>query len=301
MVYFFSAAFSCLFISFACRAKKKGSIAFFLLLSIMIPLLVGCMRSFRVGTDTKGYVRSQFRDAQNVYSYSEFTSHHARQSDEVGWAWITYMSSRIFQSFNVNLFVYQMLILPFVFIGAWRHRKFVYMPYFMMLYYIIQWNQSFSAVRQSIAMAIIFMGLNYLEEKHYIKFSLHILVATLFHTSAWVTFTYFLGFHIFICSNTSKRYKLAKNVLLYGTLILMFVIKPIAFSLSSSIPGLNKYIALTERDIVTQRSMNFILYGEALIFLLFPKGGRKVFSKESRGGVCSNFIDILFYSILSFA
>ena len=77
------------------------------------------------------------------------------------------------------------------------------------------WHESFNAVRQCLAAAIIFCGFNYLKDKKFIKYSVIVFIAFLFHRSALIMILPF-----FIVRNKISR----RNIFLIivGSIIILY-------------------------------------------------------------------------------
>ncbi len=167
--------------TFACAEKKNSRIL--LIIAILISGIAVGMR-FNIGIDTPKYAewvitlgnRSSFQEAL------QWTDH------ERSFVFLSYFTYKITGSYRLLFLVYAIATAGFFLTGLWNFRKEVdIVP--SLLYYIVflQWNSMCNIMRQSLAMAIIFWGFQFIRDRKTIKYILSVLLATVFHTSAIVS------------------------------------------------------------------------------------------------------------------
>ena len=278
MIYMVMFAFSTFFAYMASRAKDKGGVIFFSVIAVMVPCIMGGIRAPGVGNDTGTYALPHFLYALNSPNFHSFILGSRRLSRELGWSLVTYVSTKTFHSLNVNFFIYQLLTIPFVYIGAYRQRKRVPFPFTMLIFFLVYYNQTYNFMRQCIASSIIFMMLPELENRKYIKFGVCVGIAAMFHTSALVAIFFFLGFHWAI---TARIPKIFKNAMLYGGFLMVFLTKYIIFIVTRLVPFLSQYSGFERYVDTAGYATSGMLFGSLLMFRLYRRGAERLFKNGS--------------------
>ena len=280
--------FSCSCAYIASKSKSNIMKFIFSILSILVPSILAGIRADTVGVDIRGYGIAHYNSARIARSFYDFITVHGNLRFESGWFTLTYISTKIFNSLNWNLFFYNLLNCTCFYIGAWKHRKFAPLPLIMLIFFLMQYNSTYNLMRQSAACSIIFMGFDTLEKKQYLKFCLYIIAATSFHTSAIFVVIYMLGFHIAITSNTG-RLKNVINLFLYSLVLLCFLARPIFAILANYITFFQIYTGHNENIFANNYTVGTMLVGELMMFLFYPNGGMKIFRKSPGGEKMFNY------------
>ena len=278
---------SCSFAYLASKSKSNIMKFIFSVLSILVPSILAGIRTETVGVDVRAYAVPHYNTAVRSFSFYEYASAERGYSligTEIGWYALTYIVAKAFENFNWNLFFYEFVTCTCMYIGAWKHRKFIPLPLTLFVFGIMQFNNTFNVMRQAIACSIIFMGFDSLETKHYLKFSIYIFVASLFHTSAYFAFVYLLGFHALITSEklNQPNNRNVKNFMLCFLVLFIFFLRPISNMLMQLMPfvyGYSGYTFWEHRNYI----VGTMVLGELVVFLLYPKGGRRFFAKNPGG------------------
>ena len=278
MIYMIMFVFSTFFAYMASRAKDKGGVFLFSVIAVLIPCIMGGIRAPGVGNDTGTYALPHFLQALNASDFQNFIYGNSKLSRELGWSSVTYASTKIFGSINANFFIYQLLTIPFVYIGAYRQRKRVPFPFTMLIFFLVYYNQTYNFMRQSIAASIIFMMLPELENRKYIKFAVCVIIAAMFHTSALVTIFFFLGFHMIIAADIPRFFR---NLMLYVGLLMMFLTRYIIFIATRFIPLLSQYSGFERYVDQMSYATNGMLFGSLLMFCLYRRRAEHIFKKGS--------------------
>ena len=289
MPYIYCFISSCFFAYKASNVKRKSMMLFYSIIAIMIPSLMGGLRAWHIGVDIGMYGLPQFWRSLAASSFAEYISVGGRALHEIGWSFVTYYSTKLFETFNWNLFVYQIITNTCVYIGAWKYRKTAPLWLIMLMFFLTQYNWTYTAMRNSVANSIVFMGIDSLEERRYTKFCVYIACATIFHSSAVVCVVYMLLLHIFITSDKILgNHQTLKTILLYMSLGLLAVARQIAGILVGMIPFLSQYQGIAESTIAGWHGVGWeralMLSGEAVMFLLYPKGAKRWFINKYEGG-----------------
>lgn len=266
------------FAHMASRAKNRDVMLFFSALAVLIPCVLGGLRAENLGNDTGGYARTDFRLALHSPTFQAFVSNKTTLSHELGYSFITYSLTKLFGVFSINLFAYQLITITCIYIGAYRQRERVPVPFTMLIFLILQYCQTYCLIRQCISASIIFMGLKPLENKKYKTFTLYVFTAMMFHTSALLGLFLFLLFHMMIGSDYIVRKKLFKVFLLAVILSLVPLGMVMMNFMINSLPVLSQYQNY-EQYVAEYFSYaaGGILLGTCFMFNLYRKGASKLF------------------------
>ncbi len=279
MIYFGVFGMSAYFAYLASRAKKKDFMLLCTIMCILIPCILAGLRTPSVGKDTGGYGLGHYIAAYRAQSFHDFLKADPRLKRELGWASIVYFPAKIFGNFNINLFIYQLIIMTCTYIALYRHRKIVSLPFVWLIFLLVIYCMTLNYIRQSLAASIIFMGLSTLEQKKYGKFLAYIIAATLFHSSAVIVIIYFTGFHFM--STLKTLHSRMKKLVLYGALGLLACIRPIMNAVITSIPFLITYTGYEQARagfMFEGFAVAGLLAGELFICTLYPVGMKRVFA-----------------------
>ena len=264
---------------------------FYSFIAVMIPVILGALRTTRIGIDVGTYALPGYLRAMASSSFADF-SPEGIFGKESGWNLVTYFSTKIFENINWNFFMYEIITIPCFYIGAWRYRKSAPL-WLIMLYFLFQYNYTYTAMRNSIACSIIFMGLPTLEARHYWRFLLYIIAATFFHSSAIICIGYILILHQIITSeHFLERNKTLKNFLIYGSIGMLVLARPVMVWATNSIPLLSKYAMYM--NATRETSAGFwgvgwarvlVNLGQAVLFIFYSKGAKRLFAAKWKGGL----------------
>lgn len=163
---------------------------FFLVLAIILSGFCVGMR-FNYGLDTQMYAEwvTRFGTRSGLGEAFLWSDH------ERSFIIISYFSYKLTGSYRLAFLIYATSTAGFFLTGLWNFRKKINV-YPGLLYYIVflQWNSMCNIMRQSLAIAIVFWGIQFVYKKEPIKFFVAVLGAFLFHSSALAAIPlYFYG------------------------------------------------------------------------------------------------------------
>ena len=286
LFYMYIYIFSALFAYLASHSKKTTSIIICSLIAILIPSIVGGLRTTKIGVDVMVYASPMAEEARAAVSFSNYMSLYDK--GEVGFYFLCYYATKFGGHLNWSLFSYQLLTFACVYIGAYRYRKFLQLYWVYFVYLMTHYLSTHNLMRQSIAASIIFMGLYDLERKHYIRFSLYIIVASLFHRSAYFALPLLLGLHWFITSESISKNPMLRSVLSGLLIIILIVGRPlVSFVLSLNIiPYISMYAGyvVPKGNDSVSGGATLLALGQVIMCFMFRNGGRRFF-KQSLGDV----------------
>lgn len=172
---------------------KKEKRIYFDMIAILILCLLAGFRSATVGTDTSGYIQPMIKGAiatdniKDFFKYSWITGYTRRTVDdyEIGYTFIVYLLSHTFKSIVITQALLEFLII-FPIYYALRLKDDVPIWFGMFVFMSLFYNGSFNLIRQTIAMAFIFLAVAYWIKDNKKKYILFIIVAILFHKSGLI-------------------------------------------------------------------------------------------------------------------
>ena len=183
--------------------------------AILLPSIIAGVRDESIGIDVNVYMKPIFERARLGFSFVEFNK--LSSSTEYLYNLLTYLVALITNNFNVFMFLVEFIIVSLVYLTIYRYREKGPMWIGMMVFLLIYYNRSLNIIRQSMALAITFYSTKYLKNRNYIKYIITIVIATLFHTSAFVAGLIYI---IYIQLNKNSN---SKKIYVYMTLVCILV------------------------------------------------------------------------------
>jgi|GEM_PF-1313578 len=178
-----------------CAINENTVISFFLiLLSLLLPVVIAAIRSPEIGTDVKYYVIPHFKTALNCRDFTAFSKRFEMSpTSEPLYGMILYFATRHFKSYHVVLFIYQTIIILFMYLGFRNFKKVLNVPIWsgMLLYYLMYFNVSLNIVRQSMAVSIVFYAVSCLFNGKNIKYFIFIVISFGLHGSGVLGLIFF--------------------------------------------------------------------------------------------------------------
>ncbi|MBQ7561811.1 MAG: EpsG family protein [Synergistaceae bacterium] len=290
--------FSAFFAWLASRVKNKGVMILCSIISVLIPSIVGGLRTVDVGIDSLIYGLPHAMLAETSKTFAEFVA--SSSNKELGYKLLCYTVMHTFGHVNWCYFFYQLITVGCFYIGAYKHRKIAPLAFIMIIFLSVQWIGSMSMIRQSMAASIIIMGLDHVEKKEYIKFMLYIIAAFFFHASALVCIGLILGVHIIVTSKTYFRY-----MMIFIIMLMIFNFRAVTIMVFQTFQSFNiipvHYVGYVEEAPdgwggVGSITLTMSRIGTYLIFCLYSRRGKKLLGNL-------NFeyykFNTLFYLVLS--
>lgn len=161
------------------------------IIALLIPCLVAGFRASCIGTDTQGYLWPMFQAAIKAKSLKEYMSSSwfyiwrdlYVKDYEIGFSMIVFVVGKIFGNIvPVQVVIQALTIIP-IYYAINRNKDYpTWMG--MVVYYSMFFNTTLNLMRQSIAMAFVFLAIQFLSEKEYQKYILFLFIGILFHKSA---------------------------------------------------------------------------------------------------------------------
>lgn len=202
MIYLINILF-CFIFSLIYDLNKRNKIL--LLVLIVVMSLLPAFRSIDVGTDTSNYVEmfQQF-GSSNFYELFEYPT-------EKGYVLLNYFSSIFLSSFNsFFLLFYFLLFGNFIYFFS-KNSNFLSLSLLVFLtlgFYL----SSFNIMRQMIAISVCLLSLRYVFNREFLKFTLMIILSSLFHTTALI---FLLVYFVYKYSDQFKYILFSSLILIY--------------------------------------------------------------------------------------
>ncbi len=154
-----------------------------LLRYIIILFFPVCLATFRigVGTDYQSY----------LWGYNSIVGGVATPYEPL-FTYLNKLAFHTFGDFSGLLFLSAIITYGCVLLTAERHKSDISVGIAMWVFFCFYYSASLNVMRQLIAVGIVFFASSFLSEKRYKCFAGLTIIATLFHTSALIAFTFVL-------------------------------------------------------------------------------------------------------------
>lgn len=231
--------------TFLFRLHLKHDSKFFLVLSFLIPCLVGGLR-FNVGTD------------YYIYSYISQES----SSVDLCFNIINHIATSLGGG-NWIFFIYNFLSLLFAYLGIKSIDK-KYQSLSLISYLFLYYTLGFNIMRQMLSVSIFFYSIQFIKEKRIIRYYICALLALASHTSAIIT--------LFVYPVLVTKSKLIKifcaTAIMGSSLVMDNIIVGI-----SSISFLNHFSIYTSYSGTSFSNFSFFIELGLLMIILFNRNG----------------------------
>jgi len=260
--------------------------------------VLGGLRDIHVGKDTELFFVTHSHDYHTImssYSFGDILKEDMHT--EKGCLAIYYFGCRILGHENWSLFIFQIITISCIYIGAYKHRKIISLPFFWLIFCFFKYNTTYNIMRQILAFSIMFAGIDHLENRRYKKFSLYLLAAYLFHTSALINFPFFIGLHMVTTSKSVIKSSIMKIFITAGIVLALISIMPIMMQAVSSLRTVERYTYYINMQAKFSNnvaaSFVAIMIVELVVLMLYSKQAEKVLLPV-RGGITFYEFDLFF-------
>ena len=134
--------------------KNKTLKVIFSIIIILIPSILGGFRDLTIGTDVLVYGEDYFNYATN---YNSLIDYITAFDMDIGYLTINFLVSRFTSDVHIFLFVLQLIINTLVFIVMYRYKEKIPLWMSMLCYLTLYYCRTFNFLRQSLALAIVFL------------------------------------------------------------------------------------------------------------------------------------------------
>lgn len=212
-VYLIGFAVSVLLIALS---EKKHWKVFFLcsLVALLIPCLIAGLRSERVGTDVRVYIKPMFQVAFESNSIQEYFngSWFAEYRDvpisrfEYGFSLLIFVVTKLTGKMEAVLFAIAACVILPVFLALAKNRKNIPVWLGMLVFYLLFYNATLNMMRQWIAMGLMLLAFQFLLEKKYWVTLILSAATLLFHYSAVIVLLIYVVYALLrLCNRYTLR------------------------------------------------------------------------------------------------
>lgn len=224
--------------------QKQSNQKLIIFVCIMLLSLLAGFRDASVGTDVRIYANGVYLAASRVTNTKELIDFlfrsplHIVNEIESAYLFISFIGAKIFRSLFGPLFLTSLIINTGVFAGLYRIKEHLSYNIAIMVYCFMFYQQSYNMMRQWMAMAVIIYGIKYIYDRNLIKYVITVLVAMLFHRSA------FIGVSLYLIALYMEKPRnfWRQAVVLVGTVLGIAFFQPIVMALTSSGILTTKYL-----------------------------------------------------------
>lgn len=215
--------------------QKRFSRKLWFLLLLVPPIFLGTFR-YNVGTDYNSYIR--LYHILSGYSFSQYISTITTNVlyQEPLWFLLNKISFIFFSDETAIFFLSSLITMLFVILGIRNFAKDVPIGYALFIFFMVQYNMSFNAIRTLIAASIIFFALKYIYQKKIWKYLFAIILAAGFHKTAFIAILFYLVVPI-----GNKDLNRVKKFLYYLLILLTPIVLLVGLEIAKFIPIFDKY------------------------------------------------------------
>ena len=160
-------------------ADKRERKIYIFLCALILSAFCG-LRSVGTGVDTKNYY--------NFLSYIRGSG--IGFGSDIGFSVVSYFLMGIFDNPYYPLLFFATITNFLIVYRLWDFRNEASLSLMLMLYMVVYYPYTFNIVRQFLAISLVFWATRYIEREEYKKYIIFNILATTFHTSALMCFSY---------------------------------------------------------------------------------------------------------------
>ncbi|MCM1234207.1 MAG: EpsG family protein [Ruminococcus flavefaciens] len=192
------------------KSELLGKI--YIIIALLLPsILAGC-RDYSIGTDVLIYGNNWFRYAVNSQSIVEYIKRAGVDMGAV-YAVLNYIVAMFTDNTHWFYFVHNAFTVFLIYKAAKDNEDLIDVPFAMLTYYLLFYNQSLNLLRQSIAVAFAAFAFKYIRKHQIVPFIICSFLAIFSHLSAIVVITLYI---IYITIN-GKLGTIAKAAILIAS------------------------------------------------------------------------------------
>lgn len=179
--------------------NKLLSNIYFIVAVIIVSIIAG-LRDYTVGTDISTYGNYLFNAANKNSHLIDYIKLYP--DIDLLYLVLNFIITRFFDNAHWLYFVIGILIYGFTLKGIIFYRRKISVSIGWLCFLFIFYGDTLNAMRQFIALAIVFWGFHFVLEKKYKKYIISVIIATLFHNTAIISIGIFLIYFILHKKNT---------------------------------------------------------------------------------------------------
>jgi len=239
-------------------------------IALLIPAVFAGVRDLSVGTDVLFYGYPTFKEACTIPNAESFS---AMYDDWLGTGFLllNFAISHITDNYHVFLFLFASLQISFVFFGIYKWRDKFPIWLGMFAFYTFFFNQTLNQMRQTLALAIAFLGIKYIFERKLLYFVFWIFLGSLFHKSVLFALVFYPLFW-YVNTFTSKKSKVLFFAVLLSLMIFLNSIVQFILNFAPNVSFAERlwnYINDVDRDNFPYK--NLLFYSFLAILFLYKR------------------------------
>lgn len=195
----------------------------------MIPCLLAGVRSTSVGGDVEFYLIPNYNMARQSSGFFNYYVYASNQQIEILFSILIYCCAKL-NSLQLLLFLIELFVILPVYIVLYRNRKQYSMTLGMVLFLFLFYNFSLSGMRQSIAMSLFLLVVDYYQNKNYSKAIIGSIVAVLCHRSAMLIIIITL---IVLFLQKRKNYRRNLKIIAFCLIVIFIFYNKIAMTIAN--------------------------------------------------------------------
>lgn len=191
----------CLFLN--SRSSSKNIVP--VLLSCLFLSLLAGFRDMNIGIDTSLYPPTYMSAIRNIKGFSDFVTMDTYL--DKGFLFIYWVSSWFTDQIWMGLFLTELVICVFTFLGCYRLNKYLEgnITVFTIVFLFLTYNLTLNVMRQQCALAVSFFAFTYLWEKRWIPYFFWTLIAFSFHITTVISLIIPIVLYVANIKNDQKR------------------------------------------------------------------------------------------------
>lgn len=233
----------------------KLNIFILTIIGLSIPIIISGLR-YNVGTDYEAYVGLYNR-------YSDYTLLEILSTKTEFLFFVIIKLASLFNNYQATFFIMAFLTVMITYFAILNNKEKLSLGFMFFIYLFMYFTNSFNWIRQALAIAIILYSYKFIFERNWKKFTLAILIASLFHVSALL----FWPFYFVYSKEDNKKGKYIRWLYIILTIIVVLNYEK-AVNMLSSISVFEDYAGYTTELSAANREavLNFIILAVILIF-----------------------------------
>lgn len=256
-----------------CSPKKQNISYLYLFISVLTLSILAGVRDTKIGTDVNFYVVPDFATAKAFPNFFRFI--RLNLGREKGYMSIVYLVARLTpgtykSDIYILLFVLSFLTVGIAFIAFFRMRKEISASLAIIIYLFMHYNGTYNAVRQYLAESIILLAISYLDENDYKKYSILIIIASLFHSGSILLLV--LPVVYFIVQKYKKHsatLHMIEFIVFSVMIVVIWNIKRIVILLNAIGVLDDHYLYYVNNESMSTNNIETVIYLGEFLFLVF--------------------------------
>lgn len=255
MIYLVCFALSVLFAYFAQKSKSSKCFCLFSVVSIAFPVLLAGFRHYDVGIDTLNYYTKNMYwagavQAESLLEYLKM--YFPKGYGDPLFALLIGVIAQTTGNFTLFLVVAEAIVITGVYIGVFRHCKYVNPAFVLCVFYLFFFNSTLNVLRQYMAMAVLFAFLADIPRKKWLRYLVGVYIAFTIHSTAVIGLVPMFLYGVLEFKKGRGLSSFKREMLVSGILLGVVILFVPIIQLLTSIGLLNdRFLFFVENDAVS--------------------------------------------------